>query len=288
MLIAHERVLFNGNQIQMTTHSNELTATVNGITLSYEDSGTGTLPIIFIHGFPFNRKTWQPQVEFLKKKYRVITYDIRGFGKSELGDEVTSIDLFATDLITLMDVLKIKKAIVCGLSMGGYILMNAVSRFPERFEAIILSDTQCIADSVEAKEKRYQTINQIEAKGLDEFAEGYVMNIFTAQTIKNKEKVVEEVKKIILSTSPRTIVATLKALAQRRESCNLLKKVSVPALIICGNEDTVTPLSQSELMFNTLPNAQLKTIENAAHMSNLEQPAIFNEHIHNFLPGFIS
>lgn len=272
----------------MTAHSNEHTASVNGTTLSYEDSGTGTLPIIFIHGFPFNRKTWQTQVEFLKKNYRVITYDIRGFGKSELGEEVTSIDLFATDLIMLMDVLKIEKAIVCGLSMGGYILMNAVSRFPERFEAIILSDTQCIADSVEAKEKRYQTINQIEAKGLDEFAEGYVKNIFTARTIKNKEKVVEEVKKIILSTSPRTIVATLKALAQRRESCTLLKTVSVPALIICGSEDTVTPLSQSELMFNTLPNAQLKTIDNAAHLSNLEQPAIFNEHIHNFLPGFIS
>ena len=265
-----------------------LSVAVNGATISYEDTGGSGMPVIFIHGFPFSKSTWKPQIEFLKKQYRVIAYDIRGFGSSTLGDEVTSIDLFATDLVQFMDVLKISKAVVCGLSMGGYILMNAVSRFPERFEAIILSDTQCIADSNEAREKRNQTIDQIEAKGLKEFAEAYVKNMFTVQTLENKKEVVEEVKQIILATSPQSITATLKALAHRRESCTLLKHVSVPALIICGKEDTVTPLSQSELLFNTLGDAQLHTIDNAAHLSNLEQPKIFNEHIHNFLPGFIS
>ena len=77
-----------------------------------------------------------------------------------------------------MDALQINKAMVCGLSMGGYILLNAVSRYPERFEAIILSDTQCIADSPEAKVKRYKTIQQIEAGGLNDFAEAFVKNIF--------------------------------------------------------------------------------------------------------------
>jgi 3-oxoadipate enol-lactonase len=271
----------------MQTATKDRQVQVNGITISYEDSGTGQV-IIFIHGFPFNKSTWQPQIEFLKKSYRVIAYDIRGFGKSSLGDEVISIDLFATDLVKFMDALNIEKATVCGLSMGGYILMNAVSRFPERFDAIILSDTQCIADSEESKEKRYQTINQVEAKGLDEFAEAFVKNIFTKKSLEVKKDIVEEVKNIILKTSPKTITETLKALAQRRESCNLLKTVPVPALIICGKDDTVTPLSQSELMFNTMPNATLHSIDDAGHMSNLEQPEIFNEHINNFLPGIIS
>jgi 3-oxoadipate enol-lactonase len=272
----------------MERMTKDLSIRVNGITVSYEDTGTGKVPIIFIHGFPFSKSSWQPQVDFLKKHNRVIAYDIRGFGGSSLGEEVVSIDLFATDLIQFMDALKIEKAIVCGLSMGGYILMNAVARFPERFEAIILSDTQCIADSTENKEKRYNTIEQIEKEGLDKFAEAFVQNVFCKHTLEHKKEVVEETKNLILKTSPETITATLKALAERRESCTNLKSVSIPALIICGKEDNVTPLSQSELLNNSLKNSTLRPIDNAGHLSNLEQPDIFNEHIHNFLPGFLS
>ena len=115
---------------------------------------------------------------FSKVSIASISYDIRGFGKSTAGAEKFSIGLFADDLIGLMDALQIDKAVVCGLSMGGYILLNAVNRYPERFEAIILSDTQCIADSPEAKVKRYKTIQQIEAGGLNDFAEAFVKNIF--------------------------------------------------------------------------------------------------------------
>src|SRR4051812_10719786 len=111
-----------------TTTTKDRSIQLNGITVSYEDAGTGQVPIIFIHGFPLSKAIWQPQMDFLKLHYRVIAYDIRGFGNSTLGNEVISIDLFATDLIHFMDALKIKKAIVCGLSMGGYILMNAIAR----------------------------------------------------------------------------------------------------------------------------------------------------------------
>jgi 3-oxoadipate enol-lactonase len=238
--------------------------------------------------FPFSKTSWQPQIEFLKKNYRVIAYDIRGFGASDLGTEVVSMDLFATDLVQFMEALKIEKAIVCGLSMGGYILMNAICRFPEKFEAIVLSDTQCIADSAENKEKRYKTIQEIEKEGLDKFAESFIRNVFCKDTLENKKELVQEVKNLILRTSPKTITATLKALAERRESCNLLKTVNIPALIICGKDDTLTPMSQSELLNNTLSHSQLRSVENAGHLSNLEQPEIFNEHIHNFLPGFLS
>jgi 3-oxoadipate enol-lactonase len=261
---------------------------LDGITITYDDAGTGKVPVIFIHGFPFSKTTWQPQMEFLQKSHRVIAYDIRGFGGSTLGNEVISIDLFATDLIRFMDALKIEKAIVCGLSMGGYIVMNAVGRFPARFEAIVLSDTQCIADSAENKEKRYKTIRQIEEEGLEKFAETFIQNIFSKNALEHKRTVVEEVKNLILKTSPQAITATLKALAERRESCNTLKQINIPALIICGKEDLVTPLSQAELLNNSLVNSTLQPIEKAGHMSNLEQPDIFNEHIHNFLPGFLS
>src|SRR5689334_18153554 len=133
----------------------ELKVVINNLTVSYTDDGLQDSPvIIFIHGFPFNKHIWAGQVETLKENFRVIAYDIRGHGESSAGNVDFSIDLFATDLISLMDVLKIEKAMLCGLSMGGYIALNAMEKYQHRFIALILCDTQCIADTTEAREKR--------------------------------------------------------------------------------------------------------------------------------------
>src|ERR1700746_2445624 len=104
----------------MLLSGNNIKVNVKDITVCYDDYGTSDIPVIFIHGFPFDKSSWKPQVDFLKTKTRVITYDIRGFGKSTPGNEHISIGLFADDLINFMDTLQIKKAIVCGISMGGY------------------------------------------------------------------------------------------------------------------------------------------------------------------------
>ena len=155
----------------------EINIKIGDATICYDDFGTSEIPIIFIHGFPFNKETWQPQVEFLRARHRVIAYDIRGFGKSTSGKEESSIGLFADDLIDFMDALQIKKAIVCGLSMGGYILLNAAHRYPERFEGLVLCDTQCNPDTAEGREKRFDSIKKIEAEGLGDYADASVKNL---------------------------------------------------------------------------------------------------------------
>ena len=137
---------------------NELNISVNDLQVAYHDSGAETTPVIFLHGFPFDKSAWNPQLDAISSQYRMINYDLRGFGNSDAGSENFSMDLFADDLIHFMDALQIPTAIVCGLSMGGYIILNAIDRYPERFKAIILCDTQCIADTPEGKEKRYKTI----------------------------------------------------------------------------------------------------------------------------------
>ena len=267
----------------MNPTGNDIDITVNGITICYDDFGSGSTPIIFVHGFPFNKSFWQPQMEFLKGTQHVIAYDIRGFGKSTPGKEEDSMGLFADDLVKFMDALQIDKAIVCALSMGGYILLNAVHHYPQRFKAIILSDTQCIADSHEVKVKRKETISQIKTEGLEKFAEEFVTTIFCNKSLDTKKEVVEKIKNMILATPPATITGTLKALAARWHMCSSLNEISIPTLILCGTEDKLTPLAQSEFMFKNIKNSTLHSINNAGHLPNLEQPEEFNRHLTDFI-----
>lgn len=255
---------------------------MNDILVSYTDSGKDFLPLIFIHGFPFNKSSWLPQEE-LHDQARIITYDLRGFGETTSGAKTVSIDVFADDLISFMDKLNIAQCAVCGLSMGGYILLNAIARYPQRFKAAILSDTQCLADSKENKEKRYNTIADIQKNGLEAFAAGFVKKVYTATSLENKHELIEKTKLMITSNSKVSITAALKALAERRESCSMLKNISVPTLVLCGKEDSLTPPSLSDYLFNAIPGAKLYRIEKAGHLSNLEQPKEFNKLIKEFI-----
>jgi len=256
---------------------------VNDMRLSYNDVGTASIPIVFLHGFPFDKSMWQAQLTCLKNTQRAIAYDIRGFGKSTGEKTHLSIPLFATDLIAFMDELKIEKAILCGLSMGGFIALNAIKRFPERFEALILCDTQCIADTPEVKKNRLTAIQQINRDGAATFNEKFVKSIFHPDSLTDKTALVEGLRQVIFANTKDIITAGLTALAERSETCSTLAAIRVPTLLICGRADKVTPLSESEFMHAHIEGAHLKIIENAGHVSNLEQPAAFNAHIMEFL-----
>jgi len=262
---------------------NEQKIDINGVNLSIQDSGTNGETIIFIHPFPFNKSVWQEQFDFFKKTNRVITYDIRGFGNSTLDVKKSSIPLYAEDLIQLLDDLQLNKVIACGLSMGGYILLNAIERYPERFTAIILADTQCIADSKEEQQKRYETIKTLEVKGTADFVEGFINKAFSPRTLENNAELVEKMRQLMLSNSVGAFTSALSAMAQRRETCTLLNKLSIPALVISGKNDIVIQPTQAELLFNNIPGAKLEFIEQAGHLANIEQALAFNRIIGNFI-----
>jgi 3-oxoadipate enol-lactonase len=257
---------------------------INNLFVSYNDEGEiGSPVIIFIHGFPFSKSMWNLQVESLKDKFRLIAYDIRGHGNSDTGNEDFSIDLFVTDLIRLMDALKIEKAILCGLSMGGYIALNAVEKYKERFYALILSDTQCFADSTEAKEKRIKTIDSIRQNGVEKYAEESIRNLFAATSLITKVKEVAEIKTMIMKTSVQSLSNTLYALSVRRETCNILSDIKVPVLILVGSEDNITPPAAAAFMHEKTKGSTLKIIDKAGHLSNIENPEEFNLLIKEFL-----
>lgn len=260
-----------------------LNTALNNFTVSYNDIGESEIPVIFLHGFPFDKSMWQMQLDFLKSSHRVIAYDIRGFGSTYDDETDFSIDLFTDDLISFMDKLSIDKAIICGLSMGGYIALNAVKRFPDRIEALILCDTQCIADSAEAKEKRYAKMDEIASSGKSAFTDGFIKGIFHEESLLHKKDVVEKIRSVVNSNSQNILINGLTAIAERSESCSVLREITMPTLIICGKDDALTPVKQSENMHEAIHASQLRIIDQAGHVSNLEQPREFNKHLANFL-----
>jgi 3-oxoadipate enol-lactonase len=257
---------------------------VNHHTVCYNDEGPDeTHVIIFIHGFPLDKSMWNKQVKALKNNYRVITYDIRGHGNSSAGEEVFSIDLFVRDLICFMDALKIDKTILCGLSMGGYIALEAIEKYPERFDALILSDTNCKADTTEAKQKRIETIEDITENGVEKYAGDSLKKLFAPESFTTKEEEMDSVRKMIEDTSKQSLCHTLLALSQREGTCQNLSQIKVPVLIMVGKEDLITPPEAARLMHEKIQGSLLCIIEHAGHLSNLENPDEFNNQLTKFL-----
>ena len=268
----------------MRSFGNNISIKIDNLCVSYNDSGTDNAEtIIFLHGFPLNKSIWDRQADALKNKYRVIAYDIRGHGNSEAGIDEFFIELFVNDLVQLMNALKIDKAVLCGLSMGGYIALSAIEKYPHRFEALVLSDTQCMADTPEAKEKRLKTIGHIKEKGVENYADESLKMLFAPESfITNKEEIIS-VKEMIINTSKQSLFNTLIALSERKETCSSLQDIEVPVLIMAGKEDKITPPDVARMMHEKIQNSALNIIEHAGHLANMENPDEFNYQLEHFL-----
>ena len=267
----------------MRSPGKNMEITVNNLIVSYNDEGPDDAPvIIFIHGFPFNKSMWNQQPEALKDSYRIIAYDVRGHGNSENSNTKFSIDLFADDLISLMNELSLDSVILCGLSMGGYIALNAVERYPERFDALILSDTQCIDDSPETVEKRKAAIQNINENGVEKYADESIKNLFAPVSFTARQKEIDAVRQMIINTTPQSLCNTLLALAERKATCDSLSEIKIPVLIMVGKEDKITPPEAALLMHKKNRNSKMYVLENAGHLANIENDYEFNTQVREF------
>lgn len=268
----------------MELKGNNFRIPIDNLMIGYVDEGIYDAPVvILIHGFPFNRTMWDNQVELLKEKYRVIAYDVRGHGNSDAGTDEFSIGLFAQDLISLMDSLKIETAIICGLSMGGYIALNIIENYPERIDALILCDTTCKADTSEGREKRMKAIESIRESGVEAYADGSLKNFFAQESFTTKKEEISSVRQMMVGTPEKTIVDTLLALSKRKDTCEILPEIKVPVLLLVGQEDIITPPEAAQFMHEKIKNSVLHIIKQAGHISNLENPVMFNEHLSEFI-----
>lgn len=258
------------------------------IRVTYMDEGNpdGT-PLIFIHGFPFSKLMWENQIEVFKHHIRVLAYDVRGFGNTEPGTIAYSMDQFGQDLFHFMDALKIEKAVVCGLSMGGYIALHAIEQHPERIVGVILADTQCSADDAEGKQKRIDTIASIREKGLLEYTQDSLKKLFSELSVANKKEEIAFIKHTIQRTRVETVCNTLQALADRAEKCSFLDFITMPVLIMVGEHDVITPPEAAKKIHARIAGSMLHIIDHAGHVSNLENTSSFNLAMLRFLKNEI-
>ncbi|MDH4069175.1 MAG: alpha/beta hydrolase [Ignavibacteria bacterium] len=253
-------------------------------TLFAVDAGdTGALPVLFIHGFPFSHEMWLGQMEMVSRSYRAIAYDVRGHGKSPVDTGQYMIEGHVEDLVILLDELSVQRCVVVGLSMGGYIALRAMEKYPERFMAAALCHTRSDADTNEGKLKRYQGVTAVRRDGSSAFAETFVNLLFTPESLRTCPSEVKAIRATIASTPPLSIAGTLIALAARTDTTASLARITVPTLIMTGEFDALTPPAASQAMHVRISGSEIAIIPGAAHMSNLENPEFFNEQLLQFL-----
>ena len=263
-----------------TPHPTEqpVQAKINGITLAYNDQGTG-LPIVFLHAFPLNRTMWAEQVKALSSQFRAITIDLRGHGESDTPLWHYTLDQAADDVIGLLDHLSIRQAVFVGLSMGGYVLFALYRKYADRVQGLVLADTRAQADTAEGKEARFQMAQIAYKNGPSAIADIMLPKLLSPATIQTRPELVRRVRTMIEGTQVSGIAGDLMALAERPDSIALLNQITCPTQIVVGEQDLATPPSDAKLMADRIPDARLTIIPGAAHLSNMEQPGLFNETI---------
>ena len=253
------------------------------MTLRYEESGAG-LPVVLIHGFPLCRRMWRPQVEALSAAgCRVICPDLPGFGESRPKPGMVSMDAYADAVIALLDRLGIDRAVVGGMSMGGYVLLNLAERYPQRLAAALYIVTRAAADDPAGKVRRVELADQVRGGNRSVVPDVFEKLLFAPATLKKQPELVKEVRAWMDAASPEGVAAGLLAMRSRRDYLELLPELQTPALVIGAARDLAVPVSHAEALAAGLPDAELHILAAAGHMANLEQADSFNQIVLGFL-----
>ncbi len=259
-------------------------AVVNNINIGYDDHGIGQ-PVLFLHAFPLNRSMWSGELVALlaEERFRLVALDWRGFGESDITSEISTMEQLADDVAGLMDVLGMQDAILCGLSMGGYVAFAFLRKYPQRLKGLILADTRPGADTAEGRANRENVARLALSKGTEAIADLQLPKLISEYTRQHHPEVEAHIRQMINAATPQGIAAASRGMAQRADSTDLLATIAFPTLVIAGEQDVLTPPNVAQEYASNIPNAQFVVIPNAGHLSNLEQPEAFLQALNSFL-----
>lgn len=254
------------------------------ISISYQLTGAGQ-PIVFLHPFPMDHRLWKDQVAHFLPQYQVLTPDLRGFGNSDgFGAQEPSIEQMADDLNALLDVLNITEPIVlCGLSIGGYVALRFAQKYFSRLRGLVICDSRAEADTDETKAGRDRMIAFAKEHTSSEIVQKVLSGLLGKTSLRTRPQLVERVQEIGSSQSQQAILNALAALRDRPDATDWLEKITIPTLLIFGEEDALAPSHVIKTLCAGLPDVTLVKLPHAGHFSALEQPELFNAALENFL-----
>jgi len=256
-------------------------------TVRYLEAGSGRT-VILLHAFPLSADQWLPQLHRVPPGWRLIAPDVRGFrgvgqAYQEVGLEGATMASHAADVLALMNHLDLDTAVVGGLSMGGYITLAVAKAAARRLDGLVLADTRAVPDTEEGRAGRDAMIALVHEQGPAAVAEALLPKGIGETTRRDQPELEDAVRTMVGRNTAEAIASALRAMKLREDSTALLSGLQCPALVICGNEDALTPPAESEAMAAAIPDADLVLLPGAGHLSNLEAPMAFTDALTRFL-----
>ena len=270
------------------------TRAANGVTFHYTEKGSGAErgsaaergsgapPLVLLHGFPVDARMWDAQVDALSDAWRVIAPDLRGFGRSQ-SDTPFTIESLADDVRALLGELGALPCVLAGLSMGGYVALAYANKYPDDLRGLVLIDTKAEADTPEAREGRQKMIDLVRREGAKAVADQMLPKLLPKDAFERRPQAAQSLRRMIEACPPTTIEHALAAMRDRPDRAGELGAVSVPALVLVGEADAVTPPAGAEKMARAMRGAEFVVIRGAGHMAPMEQPEQVNRAVRAFL-----
>ncbi len=252
------------------------------VALASREVGSGQ-PLVLLHAFPLSSAMWLAQREGLSATCRVVTPDLRGFGGSPLGDDEPSLDASADDVAALLDRLGLDRVVLGGMSMGGYVAMAFLRRYADRVSGLVLADTKASEDPPAVREARERIARQVQEDGSTVLADEVLPTLLGATTTASRPLVSGRVRGLVQAAPPAAVAWAERAMAARLASYDVLAQVDVPALVLVGAEDALSPVSDAQAMVDALPQGRLAVLPDAGHLSAVETPETFNDALAAFL-----
>lgn len=250
--------------------------------ICYEVLGNGA-PVVLLHPFPVSHELWKPAAQALINKYRVILPDLRGHGDSDVGEGPATMEKNAADLVRVLDDADVGRVPFVGVSIGGYALFEFWRRFRGRVAGLMLCNTKAGADNSEGKATRLRAAEEVLERGTEQFFESSVKKLLGKTTQETRPDLVDGALRMMKKMSPQDVAMVQRGMAERPDSIPTLKTINVPSLIVTGDEDQMTGVSEAQLIHKEIPGSQMKVVAKAGHYSPWEQPEEVGRLVRQFL-----
>lgn len=246
----------------------------------FEVIGEG-VPLLCLPAFPFSHVLYREQ-RSLADIAQIILPDYRGTGHSSFTEGPYTMEMLADDMVAVLDALQIEQAMVLGVSMGVYVGFALYAAYPDRFRGFIIADSRAEADSAETAKRREETVSALRSEGTIYLRER-VNDLFSGSAKRENPTLIAEMQALVMAENAHGLAEITRGMALRADRRELLSKIVTPTLVICGEEDTVSPAAGMKAMAEQIANAQFKLLPAAGHLSPLENPLDFNKLLRDFI-----